>query len=192
MINVLEQVTIQPCIILIRSFSVDQTKALCKIIYIPEENFIWHPRFFHKTLLSIAGQRIVRVQDSQREICTETYLVSRLHERTKLICFDQSYKDNKNNSCHHTRSDTNCMPPSMREPPLWYLVALSLGTGLLTRKNLYQSIFPCSSFTNAKSYAYQHTFVARTRTRLRTRTRTIGHSLLSVVLHGKTTIVAAP
>ena len=121
-INVLEQVTIQPCIILIRSFSVDQAKAVCKIIYIHEENFIWHPRFFHKTSLSIAGQRIVLVQDSQREICTETYLVSRLHERTKLTCFDQSYKYNKNNSCHHNWSDTHCMPPSMRESPLWYLV----------------------------------------------------------------------
>jgi hypothetical protein len=42
--------------------------------------------FFHKTSLSIAGQRIVRVQDSQRETCTEKYLaVSRFHERTKRI-----------------------------------------------------------------------------------------------------------
>jgi hypothetical protein len=58
--------------------------------------------FFHKTSLSIAGERILLVQDSQREICTKTYLVSRLHERTKLTsCFDQSYEYSKNSSCHH-------------------------------------------------------------------------------------------
>ena len=73
-INVLEQVGIQPCIKLIWSFSVDQAEAVCKIFFIHEENFIWHPLFFHKTSLSIAGQRIVRLQDSQRGICTKQIL----------------------------------------------------------------------------------------------------------------------
>jgi hypothetical protein len=39
-------------------------------IYIHGEYFIWHPRFFHKTSLSIAVQKIVRLQDSERAICT--------------------------------------------------------------------------------------------------------------------------
>ena len=74
MINVLEQVAIQPGIIVIRSFSVDQAKALCKIISIREENLIWHPRFFFTRLRNqsqvreLYGYRILNVKHVPRSI----------------------------------------------------------------------------------------------------------------------------
>ncbi len=74
MINVQKQAVVKPCVILIWSFSVDRAKAVYKIrIYLQGEYFIWHPRFFHKTSLSIAVQKNVRLQDSERALCTRSH-----------------------------------------------------------------------------------------------------------------------
>ena len=48
-------------------FRLDQAKAVCKIIYIHEENFIWHPRFFSQDF----------AVNSRSENCTGTGFLTR-------------------------------------------------------------------------------------------------------------------
>ena len=74
---------------------------------------------FYKTWLSIAGQRIVRLQDSQRGICTKQILFQGfMNAQTHMLIIHQLQQEQ---FIITTDQGTNCMSASTREPPLWQL-----------------------------------------------------------------------